>query len=62
MRRKSEYKITVGGERTFTIIAETRKDAIHQAWRKLDPEIGGNRWDEISVQRRHSCASRKNRV
>ena len=41
-----------GGERKRNVFAPTRKDAIHQAWQKLDPELGGADWDEIEIRRR----------
>ena len=41
-----------GGERKRNVFAPTRKDAIHQAWRELDPDLGGADWDEIEVKRR----------
>ena len=28
------------------------KDAIHQAWQELDPELGGADWDEIEIKRK----------
>lgn len=41
-----------GGERKRNVFAPTRKDAIHQAWKELDPDLGGNDWDEIAIKRR----------
>lgn len=41
-----------GGERKRNIFAPTRKDAIHQAWQELDPELGGADWDEIEIKRK----------
>ena len=41
-----------GGERKCNIFAPTRKDAIHQAWQELDPELGGADWDEIEIKRK----------
>ena len=41
-----------GGERKRNVFAPTRKDAIHQAWRELDPDLGGADWDEIEIKRR----------
>ena len=50
---RNAYEVTLaGGERKRNIFAPTRKDAIHQAWRELDPELGGTDWDEIEVKRR----------
>ena len=47
------YEVTLaGGERKRNVFAPTRKDAIHQAWQKLDPELGGADWDEIEIRRR----------
>ena len=47
------YEVTLaGGERKRNVFAPTRKDAIHQAWRELDPDLGGADWDEIEVKRR----------
>ena len=58
-RRKSEtqdtYELSIaGGERKRDVFATTRKDAIHQAWKELDPDLGGSGadWDEISIKRR----------
>lgn len=46
------YDVAIaGGERKRNVFAQTRKDAIHQAWRELDPELGGD-WDEIEIKRR----------
>lgn len=48
------YDVAIaGGERKRNVFAQTRKDAIHQAWRErwLDPELGNN-WDEIEIKRR----------
>ena len=53
-RDRSAYEVTLaGGERKRNVFAQTRKDAIHQAWREhwLDPELGNN-WDEIEIKRR----------
>ena len=41
-----------GGERKRDVFAPTRKDAIHQAWQELDPELGGADWDEIEIKRK----------
>lgn len=41
-----------GGERKRDVFATTRKDAIHQAWKELDPDLGGGDWDEIAIKRR----------
>ena len=43
-----------GGERKRNVFAPTRKDAIHQAWRELDPDLGGadTDWDEIEIKRK----------
>ena len=47
------YDVAIaGGERKRNVFAQTRKDAIHQAWQKLDPELGGADWDEIEIKRR----------
>ena len=49
------YDVAIaGGERKRNVFAPTRKDAIHQAWQKLDPELGGadTDWDEIEIKRR----------
>ena len=47
------YDVAIaGGERKRNVFAPTRKDAIHQAWQKLDPELGGADWDEIEIRRR----------
>ena len=47
------YEVTLaGGERKRNVFAPTRKDAIHQAWRELDPDLGGADWDEIEIKRR----------
>ena len=52
-RDRSAYEVTLaGGERKRNVFAQTRKDAIHQAWRELDPDLGGADWDEIEVKRR----------
>lgn len=52
-RDRSAYEVTIaGGERKRNIFAPTRKDAIHQAWRELDPDLGGADWDEIEIKRR----------
>ena len=54
-RDRSAYEVALaGGERKRNIFAPTRKDAIHQAWRELDPELGGadTDWDEIEIKRR----------
>ena len=52
-RDRSAYEVTLaGGERKRNVFAPTRKDAIHQAWRELDPDLGGADWDEIEVKRR----------
>ena len=52
-RDRSAYEVTLaGGERKRNEFAPTRKDAIHQAWRELDPELGGADWDEIEIKRR----------
>ena len=52
-RDRSAYEVTIaGGERKRNVFAPTRKDAIHQAWQKLDPELGGGDWDEIEIKRR----------
>ena len=52
-RNCSAYEVTIaGGERKRNIFAPTRKDAIHQAWQELDPELGGADWDEIEIKRR----------
>ena len=52
-RDRSAYEVTLaGGERKRNVFAPTRKDAIHQAWRELDPELGGADWDEIEIKRR----------
>ena len=52
-RDRSAYEVTLaGGERKRNVFAPTRKDAIHQAWQKLDPELGGADWDEIEIKRR----------
>lgn len=48
------YDVAIaGGEHKRNVFAQTRKDAIHQAWREhwLDPELGNN-WDEIEIKRR----------
>ena len=51
-RDRSAYEVTLaGGERKRNVFAPTRKDAIHQAWQKLDPDLGGD-WDEIEIKRR----------
>ena len=52
---RNAYDVSIaGGERKRDIFAPTRKDAIHQAWKELDPELGGagNDWDEIEIKRR----------
>ena len=52
---RNAYDVSIaGGERKRDIFATTRKDAIHQAWRELDPELGGagNDWDEIAIRRK----------
>lgn len=47
------YDVAIaGGERKRNVFAPTRKDAIHQAWRELDPDLGGADWDEIEIKRR----------
>ena len=52
-KNRNAYEIAIaGGERKRNIFAPTRKDAIHQAWRELDPELGGADWDEIEIKRR----------
>lgn len=52
-RDRSAYEVTIaGGERKRNVFAPTRKDAIHQAWRELDPDLGGADWDEIEIKRR----------
>lgn len=54
-RESSAYEVTIaGGERKRDVFATTRKDAIHQAWKELDPDLGGANadWDEISIKRR----------
>ena len=52
-RDRSAYEVALaGGERKRNVFAPTRKDAIHQAWQKLDPELGGADWDEIEIKRR----------
>ena len=52
-RDRSAYEVTLaGGERKRNIFAPTRKDAIHQAWQELDPELGGADWDEIEIKRK----------
>lgn len=52
-RDRSAYEVTLaGGERKRNVFAPTRKDAIHQAWQELDPELGGADWDEIEIKRR----------
>ena len=52
-RDRSAYEVTLaGGERKRNVFAPTRKDAIHQAWRELDPDLGGADWDEIEIKRR----------
>ena len=48
---RGTYDVTIaGGERKRSVFAPTRKDAIHQAWRELDPELGGADWDEIEIK------------
>ena len=52
---QNAYNVTIaGGERKRNVFASTHKDAIHQAWREhlLDPELGGNNWDEIEIKQR----------
>ena len=52
---RNAYEVTLaGGERKRNVFAPTRKDAIHQAWRELDPDLGGadTDWDEIEVKQR----------
>ena len=52
---RNAYDVSIaGGERKRDIFAPTRKDAIHQAWQEhlLDPELGGNDWDEIAIRRK----------
>lgn len=50
---RNAYDVSIaGGERKRDIFAATRKDAIHQAWQELDPDLGGNDWDEIAIKRR----------
>ena len=52
-RDRSAYEVALaGGERKRNIFAPTRKDAIHQAWQELDPELGGADWDEIEIKRK----------
>ena len=54
-RDRSAYEVALaGGERKRNVFAPTRKDAIHQAWQELDPELGGadTDWDEIEIKRR----------
>ena len=52
-RDRNAYEVTLaGGERKRNVFAPTRKDAIHQAWRELDPDLGGADWDEIEIRRR----------
>lgn len=54
-RDRSAYEVALAGrERKRNVFAPTRKDAIHQAWQKLDPELGGagTDWDEIEIKRR----------
>ena len=52
-RDRNAYEVTLaGGERKRNVFAPTRKDAIHQAWRELDPDLGGADWDEIEIKRR----------
>ena len=52
-RDRSAYEVNLaGGERKRNVFAPTRKDAIHQAWRELDPDLGGADWDEIEIKRR----------
>lgn len=52
-RDRSAYEVTIaGGERKRNVFAPTRKDAIHQAWRELNPDLGGADWDEIEIKRR----------
>lgn len=50
---RNTYDVSIaGGERKRDVFAPTRKDAIHQAWRELDPELGGADWDEIEIKRK----------
>ena len=50
---RNSYDVSIaGGERKRDIFATTRKDAIHQAWKELDPDLGGGDWDEIEIKRR----------
>ena len=52
-RNCNAYEVTLaGGERKRNVFAPTRKDAIHQAWWEIDPELGGNNWDEIEIKQR----------
>ena len=52
-RDRSAYEVALaGGERKRNVFAPTRKDAIHQAWQELDPELGGADWDEIEIKRK----------
>ena len=54
-RDRNAYEVTLaGGERKRNVFAPTRKDAIHQARKELDPDLGGagNDWDEIEIKRR----------
>ena len=54
-RDRNAYEVTIaGGERKRNVFAPTRKDAIHQAWQELDPDLGGadTDWDEIEIKRR----------
>ena len=52
-RDRSAYEVTIaGGERKRNVFAPTRKDAIHQAWRELNPDLGGADWDEIEIRQR----------
>ena len=50
---RNAYDVSIaGGERKRDIFAPTRKDAIHQAWKELDPDLGGADWDEIAIRRK----------
>ena len=50
---RGTYDVSIaGGERKRDVFAPTRKDAIHQAWQVLDPELGGADWDEIAIKRK----------
>ena len=49
---RGTYDVSIaGGERKRNVFAPTRKDAIHQAWKEIDPELGSD-WDEIAIKRR----------